>query len=68
MDSDHSDTEQKQSKKERAMKSWVQQLAEELVRLEENDSVKASITKAKAEAEGEEAEGEEETEEEGNTQ
>jgi len=50
------------------MKSWVQQLAEELVRLEENDSVKASITKAKAEAEGEEAEGEEETEEEGNTQ
>jgi len=52
------------------MKSWVQQLAEELVRLEENDSVEASITKAKAkaEAEGEEAEGEEETEEEGNTQ
>lgn len=30
------------------MKSWVQQLAEELVRLEENDSVEASTTKAEA--------------------
>ena len=30
------------------MKSWVQQLAEELVRLEENDSVEASATKAAA--------------------
>ena len=47
------------------MKSWVQQLAEELVRLEENDSVKASITKAESEAEGEE---ETKEEEEGNTQ
>lgn len=45
------------------MKSWVQQLAEELVRLEENDSVEASVTRAESEEEGE-VEGEEE----GNTQ
>ena len=30
------------------MKSWVQQLAEELVRLEENNNVEASATKAAA--------------------
>ena len=67
MDSDHSDTEQKQSKKERAMKSWVQQLAEELVRLEENDSVEASTTKAEAQITPQEDE-EDEAEEESNTQ
>jgi len=49
------------------MKSWVQLLAEELVRLEENDSVEASTTKAEAQITPQEDE-EDEAEEESNTQ
>lgn len=50
------------------MKSWVQQLAEELVRLEENNSLEASKTKAEAQITPQEDEEDEVEEEESNTQ
>jgi len=50
------------------MKSWVKQLAEELVRLEENDSVKASITKAEAKAKARRKDEKNQEDEEDNTQ